>query len=239
MDPVRIRPEKRERAREPDLTPVPPPAAPRLEEALRDELAARDRATSREQAAPLPADPLDDFFWREDETAPGLPDVAGAAAMPPPEPGSEALREYLTFFLGGEEYGLPIEHVREVLKSPVLTEVPRAPAHVLGVMMLRGEVIAVFDPRHELGVAAAAPDRGARVLICDAGEGPRGLQVDAVSQVVRLPPSALEPRTSSLSGSADCIAGVGRDRGRFVILLDTAALLRGALRYGWRQGRAA
>jgi purine-binding chemotaxis protein CheW len=164
--------------------------------------------------------------------------MAGAAAMPAPEPGPETRREYLTFFLGGEEYGVPIAHVREVLKSPVLTEVPRAPAHVLGVMMLRGEVIAVFDPRYELGVGASAPGRGARVLICDAGDGPRGLRVDAVSQVLRLPQSAIEPRTTTLGGSAECISGIGRDRGRFVILLDTAALLGGD-EPRWRQGRAA
>lgn len=177
-------------------------------------------------AAPSP-DPLDEFFWSEDEVAPGLPEIAGALPQRPAPGAAEVRREWLTFLLGGEEYGVAIDQVREVLKAPAITEVPRAPAHVLGVIMVRGEVIAVFDPRRRLGLPPAGPGRTARVLVCDAGDGARGLLVDAVSQVVRLAPSAVEARPAGVGrGSGECITGIGREGDRLFALLDLAEVLR-------------
>ena len=237
MDFLPVREALDERAIERVTAPTPPATADasptpalRIEEQLREELAAgapAPGAGARAARPPAPVpDPLDEFFWRADEEAPCLPDILGAAAMPPPAEVPEVRREWLTFLLGGEEYGIPIEHVREILRPPVLTEVPRAPAHVLGVIMVRGEVIAVIDPRHRLGAAPATADRKARVVVCDPGDGPRGLLVDAVAQVVRLAPSSIEARPNGIGGaSADHISGIGRERGRLLVLLDTAALL--------------
>jgi purine-binding chemotaxis protein CheW len=95
--------------------------------------------------------------------------------------------------------------------------------------MVRGEVIAVFDPRRRLALPPAVPGRAARVLVCDAGEGPRGMLVDAVSDVVRLPASAIEARPTGIgSDPGGAIVGIGRERGRLFILLDAAELLRDA-----------
>ena len=184
-------------------------------------------ASSPRPAAPAPGDPLDEFFWREGEAAPSLPDVEGAGDVrPSPEP-AEVRHEWVAFLLGAEEYAVDIAHVREVMKAPAVTEVPRAPGHVLGIIMVRGEIIAVFDPRRQLGLPPAAPARGARVLVCDAGRGPRGILVDAVSGVVRLPASAIEVRPTGIgAGSGDAIVGIGRERGRMLILLDIAEVLR-------------
>ena len=215
------------------------PLAERASDVGRDERAPRVGQASQlvapldpssAPAAPPPAvlDPLDDFFWREDEVAPGFPDFGGVAPVRATME-SEARTEWLTFFLAGEEYAVAIEQVREILKAPDITEVPRAPVHVLGVIMVRGEVIAILDPRRRLGLPTATPGRQARVLVCDAGDGPRGLLVDAVSNVVRLPPSSLEARPSGIGGpSAEFISGIGRDRDRLFILLDLAAVLRDA-----------
>jgi purine-binding chemotaxis protein CheW len=173
------------------------------------------------------ADPLDEFFWREDEVAPGLLDVLGGASMRLAAEAPEEKREWLAFTLSGEEYAIAIEQVREVLKAPVITEVPRAPPQVLGVIMVRGEVIAILDLRRRLGLPAVATGRQARVIVCDAGEGARGFLVDAVSDVVRLPPSAVEPRPNGIPGPAtECIAGIGRESDRLLILLDLPVVLR-------------
>ncbi len=209
----------------------------RIEDVLRAELGAPlagpgDLARAAAMSPPVPAtpvDPLDEFFWREDEISPSLLDLAGAAPMRAAPDVAEARREWLTFLLAGEEYAVAIEQVREILKAPAITEVPRAPAHVLGVIMVRGEVIAILDPRRRLGLPMAVPGRQARVLVCDAGEGLRGLLVDAVSNVVRLPPSSVEARPSGVGGpSAEYIAGIGRERDRLFILLDLKAVLRDA-----------
>jgi purine-binding chemotaxis protein CheW len=212
------------------LAPAPaPPRAPAPFPAARAAPHAEARAAPQPPAAAPPAppaDPLDAFFWREDEVAPGvlaLAEPVAPRAVEAPEP----LSEWLTFALGAEDYGIEIAHVREILKAPAITDVPRAPRHVLGIIMVRGEVIAVFDPRRRLGLPEAAPGPRARVVVCDVGEGPRGLLVDGVWQVVRLPASAIEPRPGGIGGAAaDYIAALGRDRDRLYVLLDLPTLLR-------------
>ncbi len=175
-------------------------------------------------------DPLDEFFYRPDEEAPSIPALGAHAAEPaPPDDPDMAIREeYLTFLLGGEEYAVAIERVREVLKAPPITEVPRAPAHIVGVVTVRGEVVAVFDPRRRLGLPGSLPEEGAgRVVIVDAGDGPCGLLVDAVASVVRLRPGSIEPCPQGIGGaSAECLAGIGRVAERLFTVLDLGALLR-------------
>jgi purine-binding chemotaxis protein CheW len=177
---------------------------------------------------PAPTDPLDEFFYRADETAPGLQDLDFAAPAAAPVEVADPVREYLTFLLGLEEYAVGIESVREVLKAPPITDVPRAPRHVLGVIMIRGDVIAVFEPRRRLGLPEVDRTGSPRVLVCDDGKGPIGLLVDAVSQVVRLRASELEPRPQGIgSVSAEYISGIGRQAGRLFIVLDLPVVLRG------------
>jgi len=174
------------------------------------------------------ADPFDEFFWDPDEPPP--PGELGAAASSPAPARADAVarEEYLTFLLGTEEYAVAIERVREVLKCPPVTEVPRAPAHVLGVVTVRGEVVPVFEPRRRLGLPAAAPAEGTgRIVIVDAGDGPCGLLVDAVASVVRLPPGSIEPCPQGIGGaSQEFLAGIGREADRLFTVLDLGALLR-------------
>jgi purine-binding chemotaxis protein CheW len=215
--------------------PPPEPGPERREPALL--AAAPAAARPLPAAAPPPAaaparvrppDPLTEFFYDPGEEAPLL-DVAPADA-PAEEAAAPAVREeFLTFRLGDEEYAVAIGAVREVLRCPPVTEVPRAPAHVTGVVTVRGEVVAAIDPRRRLGLPApeGGPPASARMVIVDAGEGPCGLLVDAVASVVRLAPGSIEPCPTGLGGAAaDCLAGIGRERDRLFTLLDLAALLR-------------
>jgi purine-binding chemotaxis protein CheW len=200
-------------ARAPAPAPPPPPTPP----AGAPTLAARG--------------PLDDFFYRPDEEAPEIPAIGGPAGPDAAGDADTAVREeYLTFVLGREEYAVAIERVREVVKAPLVTEVPRAPAHILGVVTVRGDVVAVFDPRRRLGLPGAPPTGGAgRIVIVDGGEGPCGLLVDAVASVVRLPPGAIEPCPQGIGGArAECLSGIGRDGERLFTVLDLGALLRRA-----------
>jgi len=187
--------------------------------------------------------PLEEFFYRPDEEAPEVPAIGGPASA---EDADTVVREeYLTFLLGREEYAVAIERVREVVKAPPVTEVPRAPAHILGVVTVRGEVVAVLDPRRRLGLPGAPPGAGTgRLVIVDGGEGPCGLLVDAVASVVRLPPGAIEPCPQGIGGArAECLAGIGREGERLFTVLDLGALLRrapaGPVRRGEEEGRRA
>jgi purine-binding chemotaxis protein CheW len=173
---------------------------------------------------------LDDFFYRPDEDVGGLLDFsAGSDEMLPLTP-EETPEEYLAFILEGETYAVPIRSVREIGKVPPLTEIPRAEPWLLGVMNLRGDVIPVYDLKLRLklsdkapmvaGPDAQPPPRLARILVAHTQEGPAGVWVDAVKDVVRLKPSMLEPAPSGLGGERDCVVGIGRRSSQLYILLD-------------------
>ena len=200
-----------------------PPARPAT-----PERAARPPVPPAPPAPAAPRDALDDFFYRPDEAAPALPQLAPATAPPEAPTVPLAREEYLTFLLGAEEYAVAIERVREVIRAPPITEVPRAPGHVLGVVTVRGEVVAVVDPRRRLGLPCASLGEGeGKVVIVDAGEGSCGLLVDRVASVVRLRPGSIEPCPQGIAGQrSEFLAGIGRDGDRLFTLIDLAALLR-------------
>jgi len=137
--------------------------------------------------------------------------------------------EVLTFALGDEEYGVDIQRLREIVRVRPITEVPRAPAFVLGVIGVRGEVLPVLDLRRRLKLRPPAepPGREARVLIVKRGAEAFGLLVDEVRQVVRLREEDIEATPPVLIGAeSEFIAGIGRPRpDRLVILLALDAVL--------------
>jgi purine-binding chemotaxis protein CheW len=213
---------------------APAPVAPQ-----RAPAAAPPHATAARSRAPAPAagpapaaplsDPLDEFFFRDDEAGPVLGELAAADALPDaPAPVLER-EEFLTFLLGAEEFAVAIQRVREVVRSPPVTEVPRAPRHILGVVTVRGEVVAVIDPRRRLGLASADEADEGKIVILDAGEGPAGLKVDRIASVVRLRPGSIEPCPQGIAGDrGEFIAGIGREGDRLFTVLDVPALLRRA-----------
>jgi len=178
------------------------------------------------------ADLLQDFFFRPDEDPlPGL-ELPAAALEADERPAPEPIHEYLAFLLDQECYGVPISAVREIVRVPVLTEVPRSGADLLGVINLRGEVLPVYDLKLRLRLQrspakVAGPDgspeaisRGARVLVIRGGDlGDVGVLVDGVIEVVRIPDGELEPAPAGTT-ERDCIVGLGRRGDQLCILLD-------------------
>lgn len=139
-----------------------------------------------------------------------LAPVTRSAAPMPAE--REARRHgFLCFSLGDEEYGVDLHLVRQIVKPPPLTLVPRTPPHILGVISVRGAVVTLIDARLLLGMQATEWPNGARVLLIDIDDEPVGLLVDAVTLVRRLPDSALE-RNPMLDESpqAERVIGVAR-----------------------------
>ena len=139
-------------------------------------------------------------------------------------------RAMLTFVVGGETYGFPIEHVREIIKIREITEVPRMPPFVLGVISVRGVVIPVLDLRKRMRLDDTPLTRAARILVIDRDGGTYGLLVDAVAGVIRFADSEIEPPPSTLTvADAGFLAGIGRyvqgKRSRMVILLALDAVV--------------
>jgi purine-binding chemotaxis protein CheW len=138
--------------------------------------------------------------------------------------------KYLTFVLDREEYGLPVLRIREIIKMMEITAVPQVPAHVRGVINLRGKVIPVVDLRAKFGFATAADtDRTCIVVVDAAAQGQRvmlGMVVDAVSEVLTIGADEIEatPRFGR-EVRTDYIRGLAKVKGKVKILLDLDRVL--------------
>ncbi len=127
------------------------------------------------------------------------------------------------FYLNDEEYALNISDVREIIRAGRWTRVPNAPAHVKGVINLRGRIIPVVDLKTRMGLGESTPTKNARILVVESGGRTLGLLADGVSQVLRLPAGGVEAAPEEVSSAErGFIRGVGKIGGRLVILLDLA-----------------
>lgn len=138
------------------------------------------------------------------------------------------VREFLAFGLAGEGYAVELTRIHEILSPPPLTEVPRAPADVIGLCSVRGLLVTVFDLRRRLRLTEQPTSRRTRVLLAHTESGEVvGLLVDEVRQVVRLTEGEIEVASAALGGDvSDYVAGIGRPAGAEVlILLDLSALV--------------
>jgi purine-binding chemotaxis protein CheW len=134
--------------------------------------------------------------------------------------------EYLAFRLGTDTYAVPIGEVREILKLPPVTEVPRAPSDVLGVVSVRGLLVTVIDLKRRLRVAPADITKKGRILlVMGADNEVIGLYVDEVLQVYRLAETEVEVSGNALGKLGDYVVGIGRPEGALLILVDLAPIL--------------
>jgi purine-binding chemotaxis protein CheW len=143
-----------------------------------------------------------------------------------------AHEQYLTFRLGNETYGLNILRVKEIRGWVPVTSIPQSPAHVLGILNLRGAVVPIVDLRRRFELASAdfTPVTVVIVLSLHSPQGAIrecGVVVDSVSDVVDLLASAIRA-APALSGHslANYILGVAECDDRLVMLMDIEGLLR-------------
>jgi purine-binding chemotaxis protein CheW len=136
------------------------------------------------------------------------------------------------FRIGRETFGLPISLVREIVRVPEITSVPNAPDYIEGVINLRGRIIPVVDLRKRFGEKVIEPHKKNRIVVVELDNRSIGLIVNSASEVMRIPPSDIEaPHSVFQEGELNYITGVGKMKGRLVILLDlTRVLQRGELR---------
>lgn len=120
------------------------------------------------------------------------------------------IRDFLSFAVGDEQYALPLSAVREIMKPPVVTEVPGAPRNVLGIVSVRGRVITLIDLRRKLKMREPPITVRARVILVDKGEEVLGLLVDSVAQVYRLREDEVELALVMGRDLAEYVMGIGR-----------------------------
>ena len=130
------------------------------------------------------------------------------------------------FRIGNETFGVRIGSVREIVRVPEITAVPSAPETVEGVINLRGKIIPVMDLRKRFGQSDIQPDKKNRILVVELENKLVGLIVNAASEVLRIAPSEIEaPGNLFAEGESGYVTGVGKLKGRLIILLDIAKLL--------------
>ncbi len=133
--------------------------------------------------------------------------------------------QILTFYLGSEEYALPLVQAKEILGQVPITLLPNAPKHVVGLLNLRGEILPVFDLRR-LFRLQSPPRQGVQecVLVAETQGDPFGLCVDGVHQVLTLSVDRIDPPSEALKARSAAISGLAKDGNRLIILLDLANL---------------
>ncbi len=165
-----------------------------------------------------------DHLVREDLTARLL---QGAEETMAEHKAAEASAQFLLFRIGEAEFGLPIEAVVEVARPPAkLTRLPRAPGFVQGVMNLRGQVIPVIDQVQRFAATTVSGARR-RVIVVRLGEVQAGFLVDAVSEVMRVPESALRAAPELGGESMRIFASVANleEAGRMILIVSPQELL--------------
>lgn len=142
----------------------------------------------------------------------------------PPE--VEPQRQYVIFRLDSTEFAVPIEEVTRILRLTKCTRIPRAPAFLEGVINLHGDIVPVVDLRKRFQLAGTPSDDEARIVVVEMDDQRVGLIVDAVTEILRLPPAAIDPPPAMVADiNGVYLAGVATQDDRLFIILDLSRVL--------------
>ncbi len=142
------------------------------------------------------------------------------------------IEKFLTFRLAGEHYGLEILKVKEIIGLFKITRVPLTPEYIRGVINLRGKVLPVMDLRLRFEMGSAEDTQETCIIIVDpsrAGNCLIGLLVDSVSEVLDIDTRDIEDtQDMGENVNTEYIRGLGKFRGKVILLLDIQAVLASA-----------
>ena len=156
-----------------------------------------------------------------EKTAPLQQPLAAEAAT--------ALREFLAFKLGSEEYGIDILRVQEIRSYEEPTRIANAPPFIKGVVNLRGVIVPIVDMRLKFKLESAAYDSFTVVIVLNIAHRVVGIVVDAVSDVISLAPEQLRPVPEFNSAiDSEHLLAIGAIDKRMLILVDIEKLMSSA-----------
>ncbi|CAK0777269.1 purine-binding chemotaxis protein CheW [Gammaproteobacteria bacterium] len=144
--------------------------------------------------------------------------------------GTTEQRQYLTFLLGAEMFGIGILMIKEIIGYGNITLVPMVPPFIRGVINLRGVVVPVFDLAIRFGRTAQKTTKHTCIVIIDIVVGDHtnriGIIVDAVSEVIEIADADIRPAPEfGANLRTDFMRGMGKINDKFVILLDMDRVL--------------
>ncbi len=137
----------------------------------------------------------------------------------------EVIKQYLTFRIGNENYGLELSQTREIIEYSGITEVPLMPNFLRGVINLRGEVVPVIDLAVRLGRKSIEVQKRTCIIVVELQNSEQnhvlGLLADSVSEVIDMNDDNIEDAPSfGANIRADFIQGIAKRDDEFVVLLD-------------------
>ncbi|AQT60325.1 chemotaxis protein CheW [Cellvibrio mixtus] len=142
----------------------------------------------------------------------------------------EVIKQYLTFNIGHEYYGLELSQTREIIEYNGITEVPLMPNFLRGVINLRGEVVPVIDLAVRLGRKPIQVQKRTCIIVVELENNEQnhvlGLLADAVSEVIEMDDENIEDAPSfGANIRADFIQGIAKRDDEFIVLLDANSAL--------------
>lgn len=130
---------------------------------------------------------------------------------------------YCTFIVDSFFFGLPVDHVQEVVRHQDMSRVPLAPGEVSGLINLRGQIVTAIDLRRRLRLPPAPGGRLAMNVLIKTPDGAVSLQVDQIEDVLEVPPEGVEHPPETLQGEVrTLITGACKLKSRLLLLLDTS-----------------
>lgn len=139
---------------------------------------------------------------------------------------SNELIQLVSFKLDNEEFGIEVLKVREIIRMITITHMPNTPHYMEGVINLRGKVIPIVSMRKKFNLMESENNSQTRIIVMDVGGELMGFIVDAVSEVIRVSASEIQPPPNVVSGGIDqdCITGVINQADRLLVLLNLEKL---------------
>lgn len=130
----------------------------------------------------------------------------------------------LSFYLGGQEYAFEVADAVEVLRPRQVTEVPRTPAFIVGILSVRGEMVPIIDLKMRLGGPAVESKPSNRIIIVSVDDLKAGFLVDRLSGVKEVRAKALDSLMTAPGLPENFLKGVIEVNEKKIFLLDSAGL---------------
>ncbi len=137
------------------------------------------------------------------------------------------LIQLVSFKLEQEEYGVNVLKVREIIRMPSITRVPNTPHYIEGVINLRGKVIPIISMRKRFNLPEGETSNQTRIMVIDMEGELMGFVVDAVSEVIRISESEIQPPPAVVNSAVEqeCLAGVINQTDRLLFFLNLEKLV--------------
>lgn len=135
--------------------------------------------------------------------------------------------QYIVVSIGNEQYGLDISYVDNIVRMCKITRVPKAPAHYIGVINLRGEIVPLMSLRRKMNLEDDVFTDITRIIILKTEEqGPVGIVVDEVKEVIALAEDEIDRNTqNSQSDKTQYINGIGKNGDELISILEISSIL--------------